>query len=178
LTADAASGPNPHARCRDRAGNAKAPQVQPTQPMVERRHVLRLLPQLRSRSRVWLLTREAFPLPGLHSHQSGHTAVPCPPLRQPVQSSWRAASALGTYSRPCRAMTRPAGPCLPPSARWRREGVVLLPARTKLMRAREGVFASHGSDGETRSSIAWSASPFMLAALLVCASFRALPRSR
>ena len=41
--------------------------------------------------------------------------------------------------------------------------------------ARGCCVASHEGDGETRSSIAWPASPFMLAVLPVCASFGALP---
>jgi hypothetical protein len=40
LAAHTAVGPNPQARFRDRAGNARAPQVRLTQPMVKPRHVL------------------------------------------------------------------------------------------------------------------------------------------
>jgi hypothetical protein len=78
-----AIGPNPQARSRDRAGNARAPQVRFTQPMVEPRHALP--PPSSASLPVLCLTSYPGSLAASrpYSHQPRHTAVPCPPLRTP-----------------------------------------------------------------------------------------------
>jgi hypothetical protein len=115
LAAHTAVGPNPQARFRDRAGNARAPQVRLTQPMVERRHVLPPPSSASLRSCVWRLTREALPLPGLTRTSPGtlppvpalaDTGPPCLLFGHPTCIPGLPASARA-HSRPCRAIAQP-----------------------------------------------------------------------